>query len=105
MSTSPTITLQGNHPRKEQLERKLMEYRERLEPLKPPAPQMDTICKIAVLEALLSDNRLNTHDLSQELFQKYGKLFDLKIFDVACSVIIDYCDTGGQNVWGGTGLN
>jgi len=104
MSTSPTIGLDINHPRRKQLERKLIEYRARLDFLKPPESQMDTICKIAVLEKLLDDNGVITHALSQELFQKYGELFNPTLFDNACNTIIDYCDTGGQNIWGGTGL-
>lgn len=104
MSTSPTIGLDINHPRRKQLEGKLIEYRTRLETSKPPESQMDTICKIAVLEKLLDDNGVITHALSQELAQKYGESFDTTLFDNACNVIIDYCDTGGQNVWAGTGL-
>lgn len=104
MSTSPTIGLDINHPRRKQLEGKLKEYQARLEPSKTPESQMDIICKIAVLEKLLEDNGVVTHALSLELFQKYGRSFDATLFDNACNVIIDYCDTGGRNIWGGTGL-
>ncbi|MFA6183982.1 MAG: hypothetical protein WC682_02665 [Parcubacteria group bacterium] len=67
---------------------------------------MTTICQIAILEKLLDNNEngVVTHALSQELSQKYGESFNPTLFDVACNIIIDYCDTGGQNVWGGTGL-
>lgn len=105
MSTLPTITLPDDHPRKEQLERKLEEYRGRLKPSESPESQMLTICQISILEKLLGNNEVITSDLSQELIKEYGELFNLTLFNNACNVIIDYCNTGGQNVWGGTGLN
>jgi len=104
MSESTIITLPDNHARKQGLEAKLDEYRGRLNLDESLAEKMDTICKIAVLETLLREGKVVTWDLSQDLFAKYGEAFDIKQFNVACEVIIDYCDTGGQNVWGGTGL-
>lgn len=105
MSISPTIGLDINHPRRPQLKRKLEEYRRRLKSPEYSGRQMMTICQIAVLEKLLDDNGVITHALSQELSQKHGESFDPTLFDRACNIIIDYCDTGGQNVWGGTGLD
>ncbi|HCU70543.1 MAG TPA: hypothetical protein DIC35_02170 [Candidatus Moranbacteria bacterium] len=102
--TLPTITLPDNHPRRQMLERKLEEYRGRLDPSKPPAFHMATICRIAILEALLRDNGVDAQVLSEVLTETYRESFDIKAFNTACNVIIDYCNTGGQNVWGGTGL-
>lgn len=101
---SPTIVLPKNEARRVQLQRKLEEYKKRENPLHAPELQMDTICKVAILERLLRDGRVNTWNLAQELFATYGSGFRLGAFNSGCGVIEDYCKTGGKNVSCGTGL-
>lgn len=83
---------------------KLEEYQRRLDPRRAPEKQMDTLCKIAVLSALLTDHRVVTWDLSRVLRAGYGPGFDPRAFDNACRVIADYYSTGGTRNRGGTGL-
>lgn len=101
---SPVIVLPEDEARREQLRQKLEEYRTRIEPHKAPEMQMDTICKIAVLERLLRDSQVNTWDLSREMVEIYGPGLDAHTFNVACGVVADYIKTGGANLHGGTGL-
>jgi len=87
-----------------QLQAKLRQYRSRYDMRESPSKQMDTICKIKVLEAMLKDSFCLTIELERELCQTYGSDFDHDAFDNACVVIRDYCATGGQMVKGGEGL-
>lgn len=103
-SESPVIVLPKDETRKQQLRDKIMEYAGRMHPYRAPELQMDTICKIAVLERLLNDSRVNTWELSHEMANTYGSGFDANAFNRACGVIEDYCKTGGENLHGGTGL-
>jgi len=103
---SPVIRLPDDETRVEQLKRKLAEYKERLRkhPFRAPEQQMDTICKIAILERLLEKKEASTWELSRELAKQYGSGFSGDWFNNACTVISDYCQTGGAHVRGGTGL-
>jgi len=111
---SPVIVLSDDDPRRQQLCKKLAEYRERLKSCdaaeKEAAPcdasllRMDTICKIAVLEKLLNGGKVVVRELAADLIRKHKDDYVASDFRNAISVITDYCDTGGQNVWGGTGL-
>jgi len=91
------------------LQGKLAEYKERLgaqmkkDLYKAPELFTDTNYKIAVLEKLLTDGEVDTHELSRELNEQYGG-FSVEDFDNACAVIEDYAKTGGKEVTGGTGL-
>ena len=100
---SPVIVLPTDKTREQQLRGKLAEYKGRMDLYRAPELQMDTICKIAVLERLLRDSQVNTWELSQEMAETYAS-FDVKTFNNTCGVIKDYCETGGQNTHGGTGL-
>lgn len=86
---------------------KLAEYKGRLDHTKHPENPLqgwDNICKIAVLSRLLKTGSVNCWDLSVEIAQKYAQFianqFEAfeRAFNNACSVIIDYCETGGVNV-------
>lgn len=101
---SPVIVLPNDEMRKRQLEDKLKEYKGRKDPHRHPALQMDTICKIEVLERLLRDGKVVTWDLSREMAKTYGDSLDVDALDNACFVIEDYCKTGGKSIDGGTGL-
>lgn len=108
MVNSPVIRLPEGPERVAQLQRKLEEYKGRLNPMQHPDLQVlsdpDTTHKIAVLEALLRDKQVVTHDLCRELANKWGQRFDGYSFNNACAVIDDYCQTGGEHAVGGTGL-
>ena len=102
---NPVIVLPSDLKRREQLERKLLEYKGRLDPYKAPELQMNTICKIVVLERLLKEGKINTEHLQEEMVKTYGSGFSEGAFLNACNVIEDYCLTGGTNTQGGTGLS
>ena len=104
LEKSPVIVLPENETHKTQLRRKLEEYKGRVKPFRAPELQMDTIYKMTVLERLLRDGQVNTWELSREIAKTYGSDFDGHAFNNACGVIEDYCETGGQNTNGGTGL-
>ena len=89
-----------------QLRHKLDEYKGRLaaNPFQAPELQMDTICKIAIVEQLLEKGEVNSWELSREMFKIYGSGFSGDWFNNAWGVITDYCQTGGTHVSGGTGL-
>ena len=112
MSEEYKIVLPKDEVLKGKLERKLEEYKGRLEKLddgyKHPELirrcNIDSEYKIAVLERLLADGEVNTHAVSLELHKKYG-IIDIEAFNNAAGVIEDYCMTGGiKNTYGGTGL-
>jgi hypothetical protein len=100
---NPVIVLPSE--KREQLEKKLLEYSGRLDPYKAPELQMDTLCKIEVLRRLLKEGTINTEDLKKEMARTYGSGFSEGAFLNACNVIEDYCLTGGANLKGGTGLS
>ena len=115
---SPVIRLPEDEGRVEQLERKLIEYQDRLERHRKKimkehpywAPEQiemylsDTKYKILVLSRVLKDKEVRTYDLSRELIKLEGGLFSVDNYQNACGVIDDYCTTGGQRAHGGTGL-
>lgn len=99
----PIIVFPTDETRQQQLRNKLVEYRGRIHPYLAPERQMDTICKIVILERLLHDGRVNTGELSREMAKTHESSFDVNLFNNACHVIEDYCKTGGQNVYSGMG--
>lgn len=102
-SPVPVIVLPTNKARRQQLLGKLEEYRGRMSDWHPEL-KMDTIYKIVVLETLLRDGQVYVEDLEFKMTNRYGAGFDSHAFDNACGVIRDYCETGGQNAFGGTGF-
>ena len=98
MSKIDKITLPGTQWVTDLLRGKLEEYRARLfrNRLVAPEIQMDTICKIAIVEKLLIDGCVESH-LAWDLNEKYGSGFSRREFDVAMRVIADYVTTGGVN--------
>lgn len=101
---APIISLPNDETRRKQLQKKLEEYRRRMQPYRAPELQMENICKIAVLEKLLQNGQVNAWDFSREMAREYGPGFNTNDFSLACTVIDDYCKTGGANLRGGTGL-
>ncbi|MDP3779448.1 MAG: hypothetical protein Q8R30_05405 [bacterium] len=102
---SPILVLPEDKMRVEQLRKKLEEYKQRADPYRAPELQMGTVCKTAILERLLRDMVVDTWQLCLEMKETYGSGFDPQKFGVACGVIADYCNTGGRNTTGGTGLS
>lgn len=111
----PIIELPTNPSLRQRLEIKLNEYRARLIDQQKAAtaydaPEViltntaDTRYKIAVLEKLLADGKVDTFALSRELSAR-DSVFTVDAFDNACRVIEDYCKTGGKHSVGGTGLS
>ena len=102
------IKLPDDPTRRKQLEKKLEEYKGRLDSFQHPELQMrlhpHSKCKELVLQKLLQDSEVNTPQYSLELAQEFGDAFDVEEFADACGVINDYCETGGQRNNGGTGL-
>ncbi|OGZ18727.1 MAG: hypothetical protein A2175_00360 [Candidatus Nealsonbacteria bacterium RBG_13_42_11] len=100
------IELPKDDPRKiEQLNLKLLEYEQRIDPYRPRASQMDTICKSKILSRLLKKGSLNVYDFMIEMEKEQKDSFSRGNFFHACNVIDDYVITGGANRRGkGTGL-
>lgn len=110
---APIIKLAQNIEAVLRLQKKLKDYRARhqkeiatIDAYKAPEQVFvmlaGTRYKIAVVEKLLLEGEVNTHELSRELLKKDGNV-DAESFNVACAVIDDYMKTGGKNVTGGTG--
>lgn len=100
------------------LQKKLREYRERLQSLDkdqtvsgtsiPPEEidhwKKDTNNKILILGKLLLEGEVDGGKLAQELSEKDPDAFDSKSFHNNLDTIADYAATGGRNIGGGTGL-
>ena len=109
----PVIRLPRDKKRVADLQKKLAEYQRRrsdhlsrMDAYKAPEIWFDTDSehKIAVLSELIKKGRIGTWALSRRLVERFGIHFDVGAYERACTVIEDYCKTGGANVRGGTGL-
>lgn len=116
MKESSVIVLPKEMSRREVLEEKLEEYKGRLNDLRkrnfytPPESfkklvnQSSSVrYKIALIERLFETGEINTYDFSLELNEK-DDFFNRVMYDKAAGVIDDYCRTGGENVYRGTGF-
>ncbi len=113
MEEGPRIVLPENEFRVNALRAKLGEYKERLEGLKQGEPCMHPqlfntlnshpVYKYLILERLLEGGEVDTQEFSLELKELHG-FFDVGNYNDAVGVIADYCETGGRNISGGTGL-
>jgi len=101
---NPIIELPSDSKRVQQLKLKLIEYQGRLDEYKHPEAQMDPICRIAVLSQIIDNGKVDTQKLMAEMGKTYGSRFSKGYFLKACTIIEDYCLTGGANLSGGTGL-
>jgi hypothetical protein len=96
------IKLPADTVRVAQLQRKLEEYKQRLEAEKKRGDNYgDTMCKISVLSTLLTDHQASFDEVRSKLEIAGESVYRL---EVAFHVISDYCFTGGEHVFGGTGL-
>ncbi|MBU2638976.1 MAG: hypothetical protein KJ955_08440 [Nanoarchaeota archaeon] len=111
-----TIELPQDRALRGCLERKLGEYRQRMQEATASAdfqsPEqagkrkikyMDSLYKSLLLETLLTDGRVDVEAAREQLGKVEGKV-DEYYFTTAVTVIADYCATGGSNCWGGTGI-
>jgi len=103
------INLPQNKNIKNALERKLSEYKGRLSkfeevPLTENSDevQTDSVYKIAIIEELFKEGKVDYAEMQNCLKEKYG--FLTYRYNEAFCVIDDYCKTGGQNTFGGTGF-
>jgi len=96
------IILPENKELREKLERKLKEYETRVKNADKERARIGAQNKIAVLKELLSNGIVEAAVLKKRVIQE--EWFDEDKFENAMWVINDYCETGGENVVGGTGL-
>jgi hypothetical protein len=99
-----TLKLAKNSKRRAALKRKLTEYKKRIAKAKKKIYVIDAKHKAALLEALLNDGSIDIDNFRESLNDSLQEEFSYTDFERAVFVITDYCDTGGANVWGGTGL-
>ena len=111
-----------NEKRSAQLRRKLKEYAERVEHFKKRLEQEESYfhpeligslikqspnyMRFLVLSELEKEKEIDTQKLSTQLYEE-GLIKDersIKEYNTACAIIRDYCETGGKNCIGGTGL-
>ena len=102
----PVISLPQE--RGEQLRLKLEEYKGRIDPTTHPDLALlmgdPNAYRVKILGTLLDAGSLKTHDLSLLMSSELGDKFRPELFDISCCIIKDYCETGGANTVGGTGL-
>lgn len=70
----------------------------------PPEQKMDTVCKRAILAALVNEGSVNYDSMRTGLQSNFGSGFDISAFDNAWRVVEDYVKTGGKNATRGTGF-
>jgi len=100
----PVLVLaEDDQDKRERFEKKLAEYKKRLEGTFDERTVMDIKYKITLVEELLEKGEVNTWELSRKI-AKEDKRIDADAFQNACGVIHDYCLTGGQKTCGGTGF-
>jgi hypothetical protein len=109
--TFPKITLPDDEDIIKALQDKLAEYRERLEKQRAEGPYRepsrfsnDMEYRIAILEKLLTDEKVDAQKLSEEIREKYGDYLDTRTFENSSAVVKNYAETSGKDLKGGTGL-
>ena len=115
---SPIIRLPRDPERVAQLEAKLHEYEGRLasfehrdwsgvgltEMWKAAQHTVELRMRIPILRALLLEGRVVTWEIGRKLFNEMSGSFPFDAFQKACEIIVDYCENGGKNITGDTGL-
>lgn len=119
---SPILVLPKDNEVVGKLRRKLAEYRDRVAKYERDHPhqhpgfracvQASHICRIFILERLFADKTISAWPLSEEFFEVRQQEIPefttdehwIEAWSIGWGVIEDYCTTGGQNVYGGTGL-
>lgn len=89
---------------REVLAAKMQEYEKRLtSPGYSPQDKVGIFCRIALIDTLLKEGEVRPGDIRKQLNITEGSSED-KIFEEATKIIIDYIQTGGRKLQGGTGL-
>jgi hypothetical protein len=99
--TSKTDVIRLGEDR-ERLSLKLEEYKQRKG--NPAVDQRKNRYKIDITQALVEHGMLDREALKEKIKTEEGENFDEFSFNDAVGVIKDYIETGGKNVYGGTGL-
>lgn len=94
-----TLPLEDKN-RVRQLERKLYEYRDRIN----QSRRISTLHKEFILARVLEDITVNTAQLRVIMIGEFGCSFSQEEFESACEVIGHYCGIEGCEIEGGTGL-
>lgn len=89
--------------RRTQLTAKLREYEQRTERGSLDY-RLDARHKAVVLHELLTNGKISPFEMKNWVAEVLGSDFDPELFARAWRVLKDYCETGGRNVPGGTGL-
>ncbi|MDA8404854.1 MAG: hypothetical protein M0Z56_11790 [Desulfobacteraceae bacterium] len=105
------IILPDDHAIRDKLKKKITEYETRVSKLKKqpnlynPELSYNSIpgFKALIARRLYQRGEIETMEMAKELTEEYGRL-DSDKFNVAASVINDYCITGGKKVKKGTGF-
>lgn len=104
------IVLPNDDAIRDKLQKKIREYEKRVLKLKEKChlnPELSYKSipgfKALIARRLYQRGELETREMARELTEEYGRL-DPEQFNVAASVIHDYCSTGGQKVKKGTGF-
>jgi len=110
MIKSLKIILPQSSTIQNKLKNKLSEYEKRVSKLKKiyinnPDLSYNSIpgIKALITKRLYQRGEVETKAIAKEITEEYGKL-DHEEFNVAASVINDYCNTGGENTKKGTGF-
>lgn len=104
-----TIVLPEDKALKGRLERKLAEYRQRMQNASSlPEPKRttkrtDSLYKSLLLETVLTDGSADVQAVKAQIVKAEGKV-DEYCFKTAVDVIADYCVSGGLHNYGGTGI-
>ena len=103
------IVLPNDDAIRDKLQKKITEYEKRVFVLKKKLHNADRCYnsipgfKALIARRLFQRGEIETREMAKELTEEYGRL-DPKEFNVAASVINDYCSTGGKKVKKGTGF-
>lgn len=111
MIESFKIVMPKNPEIKEKLQKKFVEYSNRIQKIKKECPHDNPeLCyntmsgyKAMILKRLLNLGEVETMQIAFEMKEEFGKL-NPKLFNSAARVINDYCVTGGKNVTKGSGF-
>ncbi len=111
MVKSIKIIMPENQRLKARLEKKMLEYEDRVARLKRrrkydcPDIAYNSFngYKAMIARRLYKCGEVQSLELARELTEEFGRL-DTEMFNNAVQVIYDYCRTGGKNVKHGTGF-
>ena len=98
------IKLPNDETLKTRLQKKLEEYRGRMDPYLAPELQQHKLFSVKILEALLKDSEVNVQKLGDEWVEIFERQFDVHAFSNAAGVINAYVTDNLTHVSGGTGL-